>query len=247
MQVCAGRSTVAKDLSLVSFIPKWAGTEKSVSLNEFFEIVDSSERVGYWSETDKIQITILKLTDTAKAFYSGCLELHAPDIAWEDFKADFRKRFRDVRNDQFHFVQLQTARQRRDETPQEFADRCRSLAQKTVMKVDDPALQQCHYEEAQRMLLAAFISGLIGNPGQEVRFRMPQTLEDALQIAVTVHEAEAQERRNETFYSGSGIHCEKCNTCMDTHGSNIAPISGRSKQDPRPPRASKPARCKVRI
>jgi hypothetical protein len=36
MQVCAGRSTVAKDLSLVSFIPKWAGTEKSVSLNEFF-------------------------------------------------------------------------------------------------------------------------------------------------------------------------------------------------------------------
>jgi hypothetical protein len=76
------------------------------------------------------------------------------------------------------------------------------------MKVDDPALQQCHYEQAQ---LASFISGLIGNPGQQIRFRMPQTLEEALQIAVTVHEAEAQERRNEIFYSGSGIQCEKCN------------------------------------
>jgi hypothetical protein len=78
------------------------------------------------------------------------------------------------------------------------------------MKVDDPALQQFHYEQVQRMLLAAFISGLIGNQGQ-VRFRMPQTLEDALQTAVTLHEAEAQERRKGTFYSGSGIQCEKCN------------------------------------
>jgi hypothetical protein len=147
-------------------------------VNEFFEIVDSTARVGNWSETDKIQITVLKLTDTAKAFYSGSLELHAPDITWETFKAHCRKRFRDVPNDQFHFVQLQTARQRRDGTPQEFADRCRSFSQKIVMKVDDPALQHCHYEQAQMMLPAAFITGLIGNP-EQVRFRMPQTLEDA--------------------------------------------------------------------
>jgi hypothetical protein len=58
-----------------------------MSVNEFFEIVDSTGRVGNWSETDKIQITTIKLTDTAKAFYSGSLELHAPDITWENFKA----------------------------------------------------------------------------------------------------------------------------------------------------------------
>ena len=36
-QVSSGRSTTAKDLSLVSLIPKWSGTEKSVSVEEFFE------------------------------------------------------------------------------------------------------------------------------------------------------------------------------------------------------------------
>jgi hypothetical protein len=114
------------------------------------------------------------------------------------------------------------------------------------MKVDEPALQQCHYEQVQRMLLAAFISDLIGNPGQQVRFRMPQTLEDALQTEVTLHEAEAKKKgkKHSIRVQGSSV---KNVTSMDTHGSNVSPISGRSKQDPRPPRASKPAECKVRI
>jgi hypothetical protein len=135
------------------------------------------------------------LTDTAKAFYSGCVELHAPDITWENIKAQFFKRFRDVRNDQFHFVQLQTARKMANGAPRELADRCLFLAQRTVKKVEDPILQKCHVDQAGRMLLAAFISGLIGNPGQ-VRFKMPQTLEEALQIATTAYEAEIQEKRN---------------------------------------------------
>jgi|TergutMp193P3_1026864.scaffolds.fasta_scaffold09625_8 hypothetical protein len=35
-------------------------------------------------------------------------------------------------------MQLQTARQRKGESPREFADRCRSLANKVMSKVDDP-------------------------------------------------------------------------------------------------------------
>jgi hypothetical protein len=68
--------TVSKDLSLVSFIPKWSVTDKSVTVNEFFEIVDSTAKVGNWSEKDKIKISVLRLTDIAKSFYSGCIELH---------------------------------------------------------------------------------------------------------------------------------------------------------------------------
>ena len=30
-----------KDLSLISLIPKWSGTEKSVTVKEFFESVES--------------------------------------------------------------------------------------------------------------------------------------------------------------------------------------------------------------
>jgi len=67
-----------------------------------------------------------------------------------------------VRTDQFHYTQLQTARQRRNEGPQEFADRCRAVAQKLVSKTDDPEAQRIHQENAEHMLLAAFVSGWLG-------------------------------------------------------------------------------------
>jgi hypothetical protein len=165
--------------------------------------VESSARIGNWSDFDRIQITILKLTEAAKAFYSSNPELRNTTISWEDFKAKFLHRFRDVRSDQYHFTQLQRARQKKDESPQDFLDRCRSLAMKTVPKVEDPVLQKFHYDQAQRMLLSTFIAGLAGNPGQQVRFQMPPTVDQALQIAITVFEAEAQEKRNVAFFSNS--------------------------------------------
>jgi hypothetical protein len=158
--------------------------------------MENSAKIGNWSDTDKVQVAILKLTEIAKTFYNSNLKLQAPEISWQNFKSCFQARFKKVHTDQYHFIrlQLQTARQGRDETPQGFADRCRSLAQKTVPKVEDPNLQKFHYDQAERMMLAAFISGLQGNPGQQVRFRMPRSMEEALQIAVTVHEAEAREK-----------------------------------------------------
>ena len=98
-------------------------------------------------------------------------------------------------------MQLQTARQRRNEGPQEFADRCRTLAQKLVCKVDDPQVLRVHQENAERMLLAAFVSGLIGVPGKQCRFSNPQNIQQALSIALTVDQAEKQERFNESFYT----------------------------------------------
>jgi len=71
---------------------------------------------------------------------------------------------------------------------------------KTVPKVEDPLLQKFHYDQAQRMLLSTFIAGVSGNPGQQLRFQMPATVDKALQIAVTVFEAEAQEKRNLAFF-----------------------------------------------
>jgi len=112
----------------------------------------------------------------------------------------FQNRLQDVRTDKFHLAQLQMTRQKKDESPQGFAGRCRSLAHKTVSQIDDPALQKLHYEHAERMLLAIFTSGLIGTPGRQVRFSSPKNMQEALRIAVNVQQAELQERRNETFY-----------------------------------------------
>jgi hypothetical protein len=96
-------------------------------------------------------------------------------------------------------VQLQSARQRRDEAPEDFADRVRGLTLKTVPRVDDPQLQKFHYDQADR-ILSTFTSGLTGNPGQQVRYRMPKSVEEAVQIAVTVYDADKQERRNQAFF-----------------------------------------------
>jgi hypothetical protein len=102
------------------------------SHHEFFIAVESSARVGNCSDVDKIQVAVLKLTDAARAFYNASSELQAPDIRWASFKKTFQSRFRDVRTDQYHFNQLQIARQKKGLTPQEFADRCRNLAQRSA-------------------------------------------------------------------------------------------------------------------
>jgi hypothetical protein len=74
------------------------------------------------------------------------------------------------------------------------------------MQVDNPELQKFHFQQGERMLLFTFNTGLIGNAGQQVRTKLPQMLDVALQIAVMIFEAEAEEKRNETFYANS----EKC-------------------------------------
>ena len=62
--------------------------------------------------------------------------------------------------------------------------------QKTVRHVEDAATERIINEEAERPLIAAYINGLTGVVGQQVRFRMPHTLDEAVQVAVTVSNAE---------------------------------------------------------
>jgi hypothetical protein len=81
-------------------------------------------------------------------------------------------------------MELFSARQNKGESIQEFADRCRNLALKTVRKVDDLDQQRFHYKQADRMFLASFVSGLAGMPGKQVRYARPTTLSDAVKIAL---------------------------------------------------------------
>jgi hypothetical protein len=190
---------------LVSLVPKWSGSESAISLEEFFSSIEGSAKIGHWAEADCLQVAVLKLAESARTFYFSCPELHRETVTWQTFKAICRDRFKDVRTDQFHYMQLQTARQRRNEGPQEFADRCRALAQKLVCKVDDPQAQHIHQENAERMLLAAFVSGLTGTPGKQCRFSNPQNIQQALSVALTVDQAEKLDPSNESFYT-------KCDT-----------------------------------
>jgi hypothetical protein len=125
------RNLVTKDFLLVALVPKWAGTDKAIPLHEFFETIEIT-RISNWTQEDMIRIATLKLTDVARAFYDGTIELHDHKITWAVFNTAFQNRYRDMRTVQYHFAQLHMARQKKDESPQEFADRCRSLAHKTA-------------------------------------------------------------------------------------------------------------------
>jgi hypothetical protein len=81
-------------------------------------------------------------------------------------------------------MRLQTAKQERGESPQGFLGRCRSLAMKTVPKLEDRLLQKFHYDQVQRMLLSSFTAGLPGNSRQQVRLKLSATLDQALQITI---------------------------------------------------------------
>ena len=67
--------------------------------------------------------------------------------------------------------------------------------------MDDTAAQRIHNENADRMLLASFVAGLAGEVGRQTRFSNPQSLDQALKIALTVQEAEKQETSSESFYA----------------------------------------------
>jgi len=72
------------------------------------------------------------------------------------------------------------ARQGKNESPQEFADRCRTLAQRITCQSDDPVAHRVHRENAERMLLASYVAGLIGVPGKQVRYASPISVEEAI-------------------------------------------------------------------
>jgi hypothetical protein len=94
-------SQAVRDMSVISLVPSWLGTEKGISLNEFLEAVERTAWLGNWSERDKVQIAILRLRENARVFFDGMLELQKPEIMWARFKSLFLEHYRDVRTDQF--------------------------------------------------------------------------------------------------------------------------------------------------
>jgi len=81
-----GTHAVHKDLSLITLVPKWSGSNSAVPLEEFFSIIDSAARIGRWQDRDCFEIAALKLVDSARVFYQGCSELHAPDATSQNVR-----------------------------------------------------------------------------------------------------------------------------------------------------------------
>jgi hypothetical protein len=139
-RLSGGPPTVHKDLSSVSLVPKWSGLDSAVPFEEFFASIEGAAQIGKWEEPDQFRITVLKLTHAARLVHNGCPKLHEKDVTWQTFKSVFSQRCKGTHTDQYHFMQLQTARQMQNESPQQFSDRCRALSQKIMCKTSDPVV-----------------------------------------------------------------------------------------------------------
>ena len=67
--------------------------------------------------------------------------------------------------------------------------------------MDDPVAQRIHNENAERMLLTSFVTGLIRAPGTQCRYANPQSMDQGLRIALSVQKAERQGKTSEGFYA----------------------------------------------
>jgi hypothetical protein len=153
--------------------------------------------MGRLSIKDKLRLARLKLRGLAKSFYSTQPQLKVDEIEYADFKAIFVQRFKDKQTDQYNYTRLQNASQVKDENPEMYLDRLRKLCQRTVQQTENPVEQAILKREADKRLLAAFISGLRGVPGKQVRLQMPDTIVRALNMAIVATNAEKSERDGE--------------------------------------------------
>ena len=56
-----GTPTVHKDLSLISLIPRWSGSDSTNYLEEFISTLEASARIGRWEPKDMVEIAAFKL------------------------------------------------------------------------------------------------------------------------------------------------------------------------------------------
>ena len=127
-------------------------------------------------------------------------------------------------------MQLQTAKQQKGESPRDFADRCRSLANKVMCKIDNPVAQRIHRENADRMKLASFVAGLKGVVGTQVHYTAPKDIRQAISLALSFEEAEKQEKFNETFYTRFGC-CQGRPVDQDVRTASHGKQRTRKRQD----------------
>jgi hypothetical protein len=183
-----------KDMWVANLIEPWKGDSNSIPVRDFFESIDEAAEMGGLSLKDKVRLAKLKLRGVARMFYSAQPQLRAEDVTYAEFKAAFLTRFKDKHTDQYHYARVQTASQEKNESPEMFLDRLRRLCQRTVRSSENPVEQAVINQEADRRLLAAFINGLIGVPGKQVRMQMPETIEKALNMAIVATNAEQEEK-----------------------------------------------------
>lgn len=191
-----------KNLSLQSMIAQWSGAPEDCSVEKFLRSVEDVARCGNWEEAEKLLVARTKLAGAA----ADCLDSH-PELSegratWAAFEKALRDRFGDVTKPEQYLLRLHSLQQGRGETVRAFATRCRSLAEKALVRGGSEEARRGAREQLDRGVLAAFIQGLSGEKGRLLRYMPPSTWEEAVERATVMEreEEEANRRRSEGAY-----------------------------------------------
>ena len=132
-------------------IQEWTGEAKGKTVQEFFhKYVETLAKDSGWTNEDKTLIVTAKLQVLELQFLSGRVELVRDGCSYENLKQALVDRFSDKLPDQYYYTRLQEAARGRDESAEEFGDRCRKLCQRTIRKVQNEVVQRIINKEAKR-------------------------------------------------------------------------------------------------
>jgi hypothetical protein len=138
-------------------------------------------------------------------------------VTLERLKQALTERFSDRLPARYYYNLLHDAKEYKGECPSKFFYRCRALSLKTIRISRDAVEQRILEEEAESRLVTSFVQGLRGYAGRELRFRVPNTVDEALNIAMIIHnneELERQEKNREIFCAKT--ESERCYSCNQT-------------------------------
>ena len=133
--------------------------------------------MGRLGSKDKIILARLKLRGADRVFYSAQPQLRVDECTYEEFRTAFVNLLKDKHTDQYHYSRMQNASQERNESPDVFLNRLRKLCQRTNRGSGNHLEEDVINQEAERRLLAAYINGLNGAPGKQVRLDARNNIE----------------------------------------------------------------------
>jgi hypothetical protein len=87
-----GAPTVHKDLSLISLVRKWLGSESTNFLEEFISTLEASARIDKWEPKDTLKLAASKVADHACSLFNLCPKFHGNKISWQKFEMTHRYR-----------------------------------------------------------------------------------------------------------------------------------------------------------
>lgn len=74
------------DLSVANLLDVFRGDGTGLSVKDFFRLFENAAATGRWSKEDMVRLLQMKVKGSAATFLSTLLDLHGPEVIYDDIK-----------------------------------------------------------------------------------------------------------------------------------------------------------------